>query len=179
MLANTPVLNNVMIDLETMGIRADSVVLSIGAVYFGGGKLGDTFYAVLDTTDQQERGRRIEQEVLQWWAKQSENAKAVIHATQTPTDQVLDDFAEFLGNSNLQVWGNGASFDNIILYSLYQDFDRKPPWNFTNDRCYRTLKNIAISPTGLPARKGTHHNALDDAIHQAECAMLFLKGQLK
>lgn len=172
-------MDNVMIDLETLSTKSNAVVISIGAVYFGDDKLGDTFYAILDSTDQQEVGRHISQDTLKWWAQQSEQARAVFDKPATPTAKVLADFADYLGDKNLQIWGNGADFDNIIWGSLYEDFSIKKPWSYGNNRCYRTIKNILVSPTGLPPRRGTHHNALDDAIHQAEWAMLLLKGQLK
>lgn len=169
---------DVMLDLETVGIRANCVVLSIGAVYFNAEKLGPEFYTVLNTDDQQAVGRQVEQQALEWWAKQSQEAQKVFNEPQVPALAGLERFAKFLGNKNIHVWGNGASFDNIVLYSLYQDFGLKTPWNFTNDRCFRTIKNLFIAD-GLPPRYGTYHNALDDAKYQAICMQRYLKGTLK
>lgn len=64
------------------------------------------------------------------------------------------------------VWGNGADFDPVLLSSAYRAIGRPPPHKFYNVHCFRTLKNLF--PVEKPARDGTHHNALDDAIHQVK-----------
>jgi exodeoxyribonuclease VIII len=64
------------------------------------------------------------------------------------------------------VWGNGASFDNTILTETYKRLGRTPPWPFWKDRCYRTVKSMF--PNVPMERSGTHHNAMDDALTQAQ-----------
>lgn len=65
----------------------------------------------------------------------------------------------------IRVWGNGAAFDNVILASAYRRVTAGTPWQYWNDRCYRTVK--ALHPDVPMQRTGDHHNALDDAISQA------------
>ena len=60
---------------------------------------------------------------------------------------------------------NGAAFDNVILASAYRRNGTRQPWQFLNDRCYRTMK--AQYPAVKMQRNGTHHNAVDDAESQA------------
>ena len=67
---------------------------------------------------------------------------------------------------SIGVWGNGASFDNVILSESYYRAAILRPWPFWKDRCYRTIKTIY--PDVELVRSGTHHNALDDARTQAE-----------
>ncbi len=69
----------------------------------------------------------------------------------------------------VKIWGNGADFDNVILTSAYKRNDLELPWRYTNNRCYRTLKSLY--PEIKLERSGTHHNALDDAISQANHLM--------
>jgi hypothetical protein len=91
---------------------------------------------------------------------------------------VLEDFSDFLARVPLRkrkIWGNGASFDNAILAELYRVAKHPSPWEYWNDRCYRTLKNLYKQVVPPPERKGTHHNALDDAVFQAEHAVSILK----
>lgn len=64
-------------------------------------------------------------------------------------------------------WGNGSTFDITILESLLKDFKIVVPWKFYNIRDYRTFKEYVYDGKDLE-RTGTHHNALDDAIYQAE-----------
>jgi exodeoxyribonuclease VIII len=68
----------------------------------------------------------------------------------------------------IAIWGNGATFDNVVLRSAYASVGLKPHWHFRGDKCYRTVINL-LPEDKRPAfeRHGTHHNALDDAITQA------------
>jgi len=77
----------------------------------------------------------------------------------------LDSFRAWLSGVELDgVWGNGASFDNVILSEAYRRIGSEAPWPFWKDRCYRTVKSMAVVPM---SRTGTHHNAIDDARDQA------------
>jgi hypothetical protein len=175
-LDDQPPFTQVMIDLETVDVATTAVVVSIGAVYFNHKALGPTFYRVLSTDDQQQRGRTVSQDTLKWWAQQSAEARKVFDEPATHTPIVLDEFAAYLGDKNIQVWGNGADFDCTIWGDVYRSFGIKRPWSYSNNRCYRTLKNVLCSAVPTPARKGTHHNALDDAVHQALCAQIYMRG---
>jgi hypothetical protein len=67
---------------------------------------------------------------------------------------------------SLQIWGNGADFDNVILSSAYRNTGHVTPWGTYKNRCYRTIKSA--NRHVAMARTGTHHNALDDAKSQAQ-----------
>ena len=78
----------------------------------------------------------------------------------------LEGLAMWIGESPLPVWGNGATFDNVILRNAYQKTGLDCPWPFWQDRCYRTLKNLA--PDIDRPELGTLHQALNDATVQAQ-----------
>ena len=164
-------MNNVMIDLETLGTSANSVVLSVGAVYFdpSTGELGDKTYFVLSTQKQLDLGRTVSASTLAWWMSQSEEAVGVVKesAQEEILTFLLWELNSFLSQEDVKVWGNGAAFDNVILANLYEQVGIETPWKFYNDRCYRTVKNM-FPDVSLWEFQGTAHNALDDAIHQAK-----------
>lgn len=172
---------HVMLDLETLGVCSDAVVLSIGACYFQPetGEIGNGFNMSIDIEDTCRYGN-ITASTIKWWLTQSEPARmSVVSGTHT-VDEVLDEFDKFLGGANNKslIWGNGADFDNVILSNLYQNADRVIPWGQYNNRCFRTLKKIlaqTMSNEEPPIRQGTHHNALDDAIYQAQMANYICK----
>ena len=64
-------------------------------------------------------------------------------------------------------WGNGSNFDLTILESLFDDYRISIPWNFRNIRDLRTFKEYVYDGSQTE-RVGTYHNALDDAIYQAQ-----------
>lgn len=174
-------MKNVMVDLETLSTRPNAAIVSIGAVFFDKDEgLGEEFECVLDLDYQvKELGRHIAPGTVKWWLDQTADAKAVFKRPTVGVYQALDYFAMFLGGPvksiDVKVWGNGASFDNVILGSLYEDAGVAQPWQFWNDRCFRTLKSEARSIMP-PQFKGTAHNALADAKHQAEWAMQILRN---
>ena len=152
-------------------------MLSIGAVAFDNTKLGEEFYIVVNSESCIAAGLKVEQGTLNWWEGQSEAARTVLAMARH------DDTSDSLHNSlvlfnqylqkfgpDVRVWGNGADFDNAILYAAYAAVGLRPYWKFYSSRCHRTLK--ALFPSVLIKRDGgTHHNALDDAKAQAAQAI--------
>jgi inhibitor of KinA sporulation pathway (predicted exonuclease) len=59
------------------------------------------------------------------------------------------------------VWGNGANFDNTLVAAAYRAMKMDVPWQYWNDRCYRTIANMFLKTR--VERVGTGHHALDDA----------------
>ncbi|EOK2527909.1 3'-5' exonuclease [Escherichia coli] len=65
-----------------------------------------------------------------------------------------------------------SSDDCVILRNSYSLTGQPVPWQWWNDRDVRTIvelgKVIGFDPKRDMPFKGTRHNALDDAIHQAK-----------
>jgi len=160
----------VMLDNETLGTGMNSAIIAIGACEFDPdtGEIGRTFHAVLSRQSCLDLGCTEDDSTLEWWSKQSMEARLASFDHEAPTDAkvALLAFKEWLRNG-ATVWGNGADFDNAMLAELYRKAGYKDnPWKFWNNRCYRTMKNMF--PQVSMSRHGTHHNALDDAISQAK-----------
>lgn len=165
-------MQDVMLDLETMGQGPDAAIVSIGAVEFdrSSQQLGETFYVAVDLKSSVQAGGVIDPDTVLWWLKQSAQAREAIGATSVQLPSGLAAFGGWLrgrcGLRDVRIWGNGSDFDNVILSNAYRRLMLPVPWKFWNNRCYRTWKNE--HPEALMTRSGTHHNALDDAISQAE-----------
>lgn len=171
-------MKHVMVDLETLGTTPGCSILSIGAVAFDpvDKKLGDEFYIVVQRHSQMTLGLHEDKSTLEWWQRQSADAKKVLTDSALPDaihlSVALGLFTDFLfqfGLSDVRIWGNGADFDNAILACCYRACNFELPWRFWNNRCYRTAKNLLPGPVMI--RTGTLHNALDDAISQANHLM--------
>jgi hypothetical protein len=155
-----------MVDLETFGTKPGSPIASIGAVRFDGEKILDKFYVVVDVAHSPLQA--FDGDTVKWWLGQAKGAQeALLNKESHSLFGALHMFTEWLGDDAGEVWGNGASFDNVLLQAAYEACGMDVPWKFWNDRCFRTVKNL-YRDVKAPKRKGTHHNALDDAIHQAE-----------
>lgn len=173
-------MKDVMIDIETLGTRPGSVIISLGAVFFSPTDLGAKFYMVINQISARSvHSLTIDKRTVEWWDRQSPEARQVLDDSQDfakskTLGEVLNGFNGFLKDPSVRVWGNGASFDNVLLRCAYEAANIKPLWSFRADMCYRTLKNL-FPDVPSPDRLGTHHHALDDAIHQAVHAGVILR----
>jgi len=158
---------HVMIDLETMGTRPDAPIIAIGAVMFDGNEITDKFYVNIDLASAVDDGHAVvDPKTVLWWMDQSGEARSSLREDKKEMLTALYEFRDWLKPIKPEgVWGNGASFDNVILSETYKRMGLEPPWPFWTDRCYRTMKNMF--PMLELERVGTHHNALDDAESQA------------
>lgn len=178
-------MQDVMLDLETLGTRPGCVVLSIGAVFFDRDGLGAEFYTTLRKSLCVRAGLHVDPDTVKWWSRQTPEARLILDSvkssTALPPRKALAEFNEFLAAGGAQrIWGNGADFDNPILLAVYHAVGVKPAWGPFGNRCYRTAKNQLPGPK--LTRQGTHHHALDDAksqaLHFGELLRLHKKVQL-
>ena len=164
-------MQDVMLDLETMGNGPQAAIIAIGAVEFDiqAQQIGERFYKVIDLESAVACGGVMDASTVLWWMKQSDAARSAFDRGGESIAAVLQQFAAWMENraprDDVRVWGNGAAFDNVILASAYRRNGTRQPWQFLNDRCYRTMK--AQHPAVKMQRNGTHHNAVDDAESQA------------
>lgn len=160
-----------MIDLETIGIRPTSAIVSIGIVHFDQDTIIDQFYTKVSLADCLDKGLTQDQSTMDWWAKQSVEARAAWQGDDAPSlQEALTIMTRWMGihgtvKENCP-WGNGADFDLVLLKNAYDAINADPPWQFYNHHCFRTLKNLF--QVGAMQRRGTHHNALDDAVYQTQ-----------
>lgn len=157
---------HIMLDMETLGLTADSVILSIGAVKFNlDGDISDeALYGVCDIESQIRR--HISANTLAWWMEQSDTAKTVFK-DGVPLMNVLKDMTNFVDRDDYVVWSNGADFDIPLLNHALRTHGMEPIFKHWNHRCFRTIKE-EYKACPKPPFEGTQHNALMDAIHQAK-----------
>ncbi|EML8468115.1 3'-5' exoribonuclease [Escherichia coli] len=167
--------HHMMIDLETMGKNPDAPLISIGAIFFDP-QTGDMGPEFSKTIDMDTAGGVIDRGTIKWWLKQSREAQSAILTDEIPLDDALLQLREFIDENSgeffVQVWGNGANFDNTILHRSYERQGIPCPWRYYNDRDVRTIVELGKAidfdaRTAIPF-EGERHNALDDARYQAK-----------
>ena len=167
--------DHLMIDLETMGKNPDAPIISIGAIFFDP-QTGDMGPEFIKTIDLETAGGVIDRDTIKWWLKQSREAQSAIMTDEIPLDDALLQLREFIDENSgeffVQVWGNGANFDNTILRRSYERQGIPCPWRYYNDRDVRTIVELGKAidfdaRTAIPF-EGERHNALDDARYQAK-----------
>ncbi|WP_392989730.1 3'-5' exonuclease [Serratia ureilytica] len=174
-------MNHLMIDLETLGTGVDAPIAAIGAVFFepSTGCTGARFYTRVDFVSDMDQGAKPDGNTIKWWLKQSSEARAELVAEDAPLAwEALTKLHAFIEENAfpnnlklLQVWGNGASFDCVLLRAAFGRADLEIPWQWWNDRDVRTVvemgRALGFDPKRGNSFKGERHNALDDAVHQA------------
>ncbi|QXA94792.1 prophage exonuclease [Citrobacter braakii] len=182
---NTDPLNafytHLMVDMETMGNSPDAPIVSIGAVFFdpSTGNTGAEFYRVVSLESSMSFGMKPDASTIQWWLKQSSEARSAILIDEAMgLRESLELLADFIaenaanGSHTVQLWGNGCSFDNVILRRAYALTETPFAVPFRNDRDVRTMvelgKSVGINPRFDIPFEGDMHNALSDARHQVK-----------
>ncbi|HGV0031715.1 TPA: 3'-5' exoribonuclease, partial [Citrobacter freundii] len=172
---------HLMVDMETMGNGPDAPIVSIGAVFFdpSTGNTGAEFYQVVSLESSMSFGMKPDASTIQWWLKQSSEARSAILVDEAMgLRESLELLADFIaenaanGSHTVQLWGNGCSFDNVILRRAYALTDTPFAVPFWNDRDVRTMvelgKSVGINPRFDIPFEGDMHNALSDARHQVK-----------
>jgi hypothetical protein len=160
----------IMMDIETLGNSSNAVITQIGAVAFNVEQgIVDQYHMRINPESCQEIGLTMDVSTVLWWLKQSDAARAEFDkGPQISIQAALDGFSEFCKRNMTKesgVWGNGATFDNVIVGNAYKRAGKPQPWMFWQDRCYRTFKQLLKQIP--PDEYGVAHNGLDDAIKQA------------
>jgi len=177
-----------MIDLETLGLSANCVIISIAAVKVDlcapEFSIIDSFQRYIDITGQ--TNRVIEGGTVQFWIKQSKDQQQELLATPRVGLHIAakEFYKWYIGEDarpsaiterNLAtsvkpktVWSKGASFDISIMDHLYRGTSSPTPWHYRDGRDYRTIAESL--PTELPRPRVLEHlhSAREDAEAQAE-----------
>lgn len=165
---------DVMIDLETLGTAPGSAIIALGAVFFAEG-MPEEEWAVYDSgpiswASNNAIGLTTDTSTVEWWSMQVDAARVVYDAAMRmePLAEhvvtVLQAFAWFFP-LGARLWGNGASFDAVLLRRAYAQAAVVCPWQYWDESCYRTMKN-RFGNVPKPSFQGVQHNALADALHQ-------------
>ncbi|HAW2450118.1 TPA: exonuclease [Escherichia coli] len=167
--------HHLMIDLETMGKNPDAPINSLAGKFFdpATGEMGPEFSKTIDL---ETAGGVIDRDTIKWWLKQSREAQSAILTDEIPLDDALLQLREFIDENSgeffVQVWGNGANFDNVILRRSYERQGIPCPWRYTNVRDVRTMVALGLvmdfDARSVITFEGERHNALHDARYQAK-----------
>jgi hypothetical protein len=144
------------LDLESLGVESNSVVLSVAIVYFDPSEdisydklLNRTLFLKLDAKDQVKRlNRVIDKDTLAWWSKQHEYLKDIsLHPkpddlkAEEAIQKVKDYINMFPNPENQTIWVRG-NMDQNILDSLCKAMSIEPIMRYNNYRDIRTAVDI-------------------------------------
>jgi hypothetical protein len=169
--------DRIMIDIETLGRDPGCVIVSVGAVRWSvSSGVSEEFFVSFDIESCEEHGLSIDGTTLKWWRKQSDRAREQLDGGESLAD-ALQQLGTFVADAD-EVWANSPAFDCAILGDAYDRVGLDCPWEYYEERDYRTLRETL--PT-WPDREqeSTEHDGLDDARYQAECLAEALRGVMR
>ena len=180
-------MTNIVVDIETPNNASDSAILSIGAAALSkDGAVVATFYTPVNLQSCLNLGLTMGASTLAWWMEQEDAARKVWEESASKDapslPEALQLFQQWLAESAgdlkyVELWGNGADFDNVIIANAYKVCGRAQPWPFRGNRCFRTLKGMWKRYVPEPEFVGVKHNAKDDAVHEAVWLARILAAQ--
>lgn len=164
--------DDLSLDIESMGTTPGSAIVGIGAAFFDvtDGSIDSGFYRAVHLGDCQRHGLTIDASTVMWWLGQPDEVRNAIRFSAYPLADALNDLRAYIEKhsavENVRPWMRGPSFDASLLRVAYSAAGQVMPWRYWNERCHRTLtaRNPSVEE---PKREGAHHNAQDDAVHQA------------
>ena len=167
----------IMLDIETTGITPGCNILSIGATTFFCPQRTNFYRGI--HWDNLNPDFCNETDTMEWWREQEKAVAAAAFGGKNTYCQALQDFTNFIherqrGHSGLHIYANGAAFDFPILEYAYKAVGLNIPWNYFERQCYSTLK-AHFQRVPKSWFEGSKHNALDDAINQANHCEAILK----
>lgn len=175
-------MNNLMVDLETLGTKPTSVFLSLAVVPFNihTGEVGKPFYRTIKLEDAIRKGRTIDASTLQWWMSQDADIRYKMFVGGCRLVEALNHLNHYIGTvlglEDPFVWGNSASFDLGMLGDAYDQLGMRRPWNFRNERCYRTI--ISEFPPDIKFDRVDAHDPVEDCKHQIK-KLVYVMRKLK
>jgi len=167
-------------DIETLGIKPGSVIVSLGMTAFDP-KAGVQSIEVLKNQssrislrleDSLKRGFKIDASTMLWWLKQpdsSRNSTFISEMGYYDCDITCDRISEFVKRMGCKyVWGNGANFDVVLIEEMFDKCEKIIPWKFWDIRCLRTMKETLPYNKDIIPKNELKHDCLYDAIYQAQ-----------
>lgn len=176
---------HIMVDLETLGLAAGNVVVSIGLCSFD--ENGDIYGEMdlrIDIADAQKCGLTIDASTVKWWMKQSHSAQRATFVDDEfaltlkgALYKTIDFFSATPGGID-GVWANSPSMDLVLLGHCFKLCGIPKPWIYKQERDCRTIFELTQIERTLPV---IAHSALEDAKAQARDtarALRVLKGKI-
>lgn len=183
---NKPITKLAVVDIETLDKAPSAVIFAIGCVIVDieQQEITNAFYAIINPN---QKGRTDGNSTPEWWLKQSMESPDAFEQLQAAYGSnvtlkaALYEFGAFLtnefGGEQVNMFGNGPEFDNVILTNAFEWAGLKTPWPYWGNQSIRT-SDLLMQIAGAKVERefvGIKHHALDDAHHEANLLIDALK----
>jgi hypothetical protein len=189
-----------LFDVETLGKRSNSVILSMAAIYFDPDTKPspeqlreDVFFAKFSVIEQvKEYGREMNQSTMDWWKKQCHNVRVASFLPSEVDCSFVDGYesmrkwAASKNDTKCWVWARG-NLDQLVMDDIEEQLELEPIWPYARWRDVRTAVDFLYNTTngyvdvdypGFDSRNHiTKHNPIDDCVLDAMMMMYGVKHE--
>lgn len=172
---------DIMIDLEFLSLKANGIIMSLGAVawdiHVPEFKPIRTLDLYPSIDDQLSLGGGVSGDTLMWWLQASQAARTALASGQIYKRNSLEHFLDFFTSWIYSLddapvaprfWSHGAACDIALLKYWYDALNKPVPWHYRRIRDTRTLYEAGGYETQPIPADVVAHDALADAKFQAE-----------
>lgn len=180
-------MNNIMLDIETLDNKKTAAMVQLAALRFDPltGETGKSFKVNIDFDDAVKHGT-VSGGTVQWWLQQDKAAQNALTDSdgRVTLDEALKQFHIWLMDipyKQRKLWGNGITFDNVIVRHAFSAVGCECPWPFYGDSDVRTVVDMGvllldgIDHKRITPFEGIKHDALDDCKHQVKYVSAILR----
>lgn len=167
-------MKHILIDIETLGTKPFSPLISIGAVEFKpeeGQTLGREFYQVVSLSETITSSLTMDVDTLKWWMQQSDKAREVFKEPGQSLQSTLLMLSQFItqiaNGEDFRVWSRGR-LDFEVLENNFRRKFISIPWKYNQIRDSRTfIEELKDYCPCFQEINDNEHNALSDATFEA------------
>ncbi|AZF89221.1 3' exoribonuclease [Bacillus phage vB_BthM-Goe5] len=147
-----------MVDIETLGVKANATIFQISAAAFdiktGEVKSERNFIADIEQAD----NLVVDGSTLKWWLNtDAELFKRLLNGGTRSPEMLIKSFHMWLEgltrDYDVRLWGNGMLFDNNMLKTQMEAVGLKYPIAYNRDRDVRTIVELAAEVSGISEKK--------------------------
>jgi hypothetical protein len=188
-------MNNLQVDIETLGLDRDAIIIQIGAVLYSDDFTEwATFDRSINIDAQEEAGCTVTQSTMDFWEKEikegrvSEEREKYLFASENYPAEVAGEFSRWLSEQGeFRIWTNHLLFDAVKLDHFMEKFGAAP---FTSSTRYNRIEDLAtlkyaaftINPDEAKRQSdmmyadfdGNQHDAVDDCRFQMRMHHMYL-----
>lgn len=154
------------IDLETLGINSKAPIVQVGMSFFTRKGIFLNTQLTVNFEDAIKYGE-ADGSTIAWWLKQPKVAQDTLFQDPRSAVEVCEIIQKLVAAQEPDFFWAHATFDFPILKSLFKKLDIEFNLDHRKMMDLRTLE-LASGDYQWTEREGIHHNALDDAVHQAK-----------
>lgn len=147
-------MNNLMLDIETLGTKTNGIIISLALIPFDPvmrvlASKENSLFLHIDADDAAKNGGTFEMRTIGWWTEQSPEAVTRMREGQANGPLKEADACRAIRNylyrhlkidaRDVRIWGNGARFDVGLVDQMFDRAGVPSPIKYNSDMCYRTI----------------------------------------